>query len=71
MILAYTSQPVPPGTRHATNHDARIVALQVIVVLMAYQVSQCYHHLMLSIARLCVCPWTVRSQQKSRMTEHK
>jgi hypothetical protein len=71
MILACTSRPLPPGTRHATNHDARIVALQVFVVLMTYQVSQCYHHLMLNIVRFCVCPWIVRSQQKSRMTEHK
>ena len=54
MILACTPQPRPPGPRHATNHEARIVALQVFVVLMTYQVSQFYHHLRLSIVRFCV-----------------
>ena len=49
IIFACTSQPFLPGPRHAPNHDARIVALQVFVVLMTYQVSQCYLHLILII----------------------
>ena len=70
-ILTCTSPILPPGPRNATNHDARIVALLVFVVLVTYQVSQCYPNFILIIVRFCVCPWIVRSQQKSTMTEHK
>jgi hypothetical protein len=70
-ILASTPQPLPPVSRHATIHDARIVALGVSVVLTPYQVCQCYHHLIQCIVRFYVCPWIARSQQKRSMIEHK